>query len=58
MTQSKYSMDIDTHNELVGMLEDTVAQFCQDNMVSGELAWIIAECCATAKIEEFKGNIQ
>ena len=57
MTTSKYSLDYEAHQELVGLLEDSVAQFCQDNMVSGELAWLIAECYATAKVQEFKENV-
>jgi hypothetical protein len=55
---NKYSMTTETHQELVGMLEDTVAQFCQDNMISGELSWLVAQTFATAKLEQFKGNIK
>ena len=41
-------------NELI---EDTVQYFCDENTVSGELAWILAECLATAKIAELKGQL-
>lgn len=51
-------MNTETHQELVGMLEDTVAQFCQENMISGELSWLVAQTFATAKLEQFKGNIK
>ena len=51
-----YTMTNEAHQELTGMLEDTVAQFCQDNMISGELSWLIAQTFATAKLEQFKGN--
>lgn len=58
MTDSKYTLDNDAHAELVGLVEDSVAQFCQDNMISGELAWLVTQCLATAKIEQFKGSIK
>ena len=58
MADTKYTLDIDAHQELVGLLEDSVAQFCQDNMISGELAWLVTQCYATAKVEQFKGNIR
>lgn len=58
MADTKYTLDNDAHQELVGLLEDSVAQFCQDNMISGELAWLVTQCYATAKVEQFKGNIR
>ena len=58
MANTKYTLDRDAHQELVGLLEDSVAQFCQDNMISGELAWLVTETLATAKVEQFKGNIK
>ena len=58
MADTKYTLDTDAHQELVGLLEDSVAQFCQDNLISGELAWLVTQCYATAKVEQFKGNIR
>ena len=58
MADTKYTLDNDAHQELVGLLEDSVAQFCQDNMISGELAWLVTQCLATAKVEQFKGNVR
>ena len=58
MADTKYTLDNDAHRELVGLLEDSVAQFCQDNLISGELAWLVTQCYATAKVEQFKGNIR
>ena len=52
-----YHLDRDTHDELKGMIEDTIAQFCDDNMISGELAWIVTQCLADAKIEQLRGNL-
>ena len=41
--------------ELTELLEDTVEYFCDQNMVSGELAWTVAESLGTAKLLELKG---
>ena len=58
MADTKYTLDNEAHQELVGLLEDSVAQFCQDNLISGELAWLVTQCLATAKVEQFKGNVR
>jgi len=58
MTNSKYTLDRELHADLVGLVEDSVAQFCQDNMISGELAWLVTQCLATAKVEQFKGYVK
>ena len=50
-------MDRATHDELVGIIEDGVEYFCDQEMVSGELAWIIVETLATAKIAQLRGEI-
>ena len=57
MTNTLYHLDRETHDELRGMIEDTIAQFCDDNMISGELAWIVTQCLADAKIEQLRGNL-
>ena len=44
-------------HELRELLEDTIEYFCDQHMVSGELAWTIAECLAVAKQAEIKGLI-
>jgi len=31
--------------------------FCDDNMVSGEVAWTMVECLAVAKVAQIKGQI-
>ena len=58
MTEPKYTLDRDTHTELRHLLEDTIEYFCNENMISGELAWLVAETLSTAKLEQFKGNIK
>jgi hypothetical protein len=53
-----YTIDRTLHNELRELLEDTVEYFCNENMVSGELTWIIVETLAQAKVAQFKGECQ
>ena len=52
-----YTLTKEAHTELTELIEDSVAHFCNENMISGELAWVIVECLAQAKYEQFKGNI-
>jgi len=56
--QARYQIDIELRQELTGLLEDAVAHFCNQHMVSGELAWIIAECYSIAKAEQMQGNLK
>lgn len=51
----KYQMDIEVHQDLKELLEDSLEFFCDNYMVSGELAWICVQALATAKIKELKG---
>ena len=44
------------HDELFELIEDSVASFCDQNMISGELAWLIVETMAEAKIAQLKGE--
>ena len=44
-------------SELQGVIEDTIEYYCDKEQVSGELAWTILECLATAKIAELKGEL-
>jgi len=43
--------------ELRELLEDTIEYFCDEHMVSGQLAWTIAECLAIAKQAELEGAL-
>ena len=56
--ENRYVMVREVHDELVGMVEDCVSQFCDDHMVSGELAWIIVDARAQARIAQLKGECQ
>ena len=55
---TKYTLDREAHQELRELLEDTISYWCQENTISGELAWLVTQCLATAKVEMFKGNIK
>ena len=43
--------------EIQDVIEDTIQYFCDHHVVSGELAWILVECLATAKLAELKGEL-
>ena len=45
----------ENEQELRELLEDTIEYFCDQNMVSGQVAWIVAECLAVAKQAELEG---
>ena len=53
----KYQLDYQTHVELKELLEDSVQYFCDENMISGELAWLVVETLAQAKMAQLKGEI-
>ena len=58
MTSPTYSLDQEAHLELNELLEDTIQFFCDEHMISGELAWLVTQCFSTAKLEQLKGNIK
>ena len=43
--------------ELRELLEDTIEYFCDNERVSGEVAWTITECLAVAKQKELQGQL-
>ena len=47
----------DAKTELVELIEDTVQYFCDQHVVSGELAWILVQCQATTKVAEIQGEL-
>jgi len=54
MANQRYTFDVELHDELRGMIEDTVAHFCDEHMISGELAWLVTECVAIGKLGELR----
>ena len=51
------TLDRETHNELTEIIEDMVEYWCDSNMMSGELAWIVVECLAKAKVAQLQGEV-
>ena len=43
--------------EIRELIEDTMEYFCDDKMMSGEMAWTIVQCLATAKVAQLKGEL-
>jgi hypothetical protein len=52
-----YAIDRTKAHELRELIEDTVEHFCDENMVSGELTWIMVQCLAEAKLTELKKQL-
>ena len=51
---SDYSVDRSKALQLKELIEDTVEYFCDENMVSGELAYIMVQALAEGKIQYMK----
>ena len=43
--------------ELTEVIEDTIEYFCDQEQVSGELAWTVLSCLCEAKLAEMKGQL-
>ena len=52
-----YTIDRSKAQEIREIIEDTVGYYCDENMVSGELAWIMVSALAEAKIAQLKGEV-
>jgi len=44
-------------HDLTELLEDSLEYFCDNQQISGELAWTIVETLGTAKLAELKGQL-
>jgi len=53
-----YTLDAVVHNDLKELIEDSVEYFCNENMVSGELTWLVIQTLAEAKLAQFRGECQ
>lgn len=49
----KLSECIDQAEELLGLMEDTVSYFCEEQMVSGQRVWVMIHALAEHKVSEF-----
>ena len=47
-----YAVDREKALELKEIIEDSVEYFCDENMISGELSWIMVHTLAEAKLAE------
>jgi len=45
------------HQQLIELIQDSVEFFCDENMVSGEVAYTILECYSVAKLAQIRGEI-
>jgi hypothetical protein len=54
MIMQPYVLDNEKHTLLQELLEDSISWFCDEYKISGELAWVVAECFAKAKQEDYK----
>ena len=45
------------HQEFIEIIDDTLEYFCDQENLSGELAWTLLECLATAKLAEMRGEL-
>lgn len=52
-----YTLTREAHQELTEIIEDSVQYFCNEHIISGELAWVVIECLAKAKQAQFQGVI-
>jgi hypothetical protein len=46
------------HQELIELIEDSVAHFCSENMMSGELVYTILNCYFESKLAQFQGEVK
>ena len=56
MSTTQFQLDREVSDELRGVIEDSVEYICNEYMISGQLAWLVVETLAEAKIAEFKAN--
>lgn len=55
--ESKYSIDSEVLQEFQDIIGDSIQFFCDEYTISGELAWILTETFAQAKLKEMNGTV-
>ena len=55
---SQFYLNNENHQDLTTRLQDTIQQWCDENKLSGELAWLVAQSIATAQLQMFRSNKQ
>jgi len=53
----KYTLDCEAHQDLKDLLEDSVEHICDKYMISGELAWLVAQTLAESKLYHMKEGV-
>lgn len=54
---SNYTLDREVSQDLRELMEDSLEFFCDENMISGELAWTVVSAIAEAKLMEIRGHL-
>lgn len=54
---SQYELNNENHRDLSDGLEYMVLQWCNENKLSGELAWLLIQSMATARLASFKNRL-
>jgi len=44
-------------DELTSVIEDTIEYACDKEQISGECAWTVVQCLATAKLAQLEGAV-
>ena len=52
-----YHLNNENHKDLTDGLDYVVQAWCNENKLSGELAWLIIQSVAAAKLQTFKGRL-
>ena len=55
--EAKYFIESEQLDEFNELIEDTLAYFCDEYMVSGELSWVLIQALAEAKLAEMRGEV-
>jgi hypothetical protein len=48
------TIDKEAHDELIGLIEDSVSQICDDYKISAKVAWTVLSALSEAKVMEIE----
>ena len=52
-----YTVDREKAIEFKDLLDDTIQYYCDENMISGELALVMAQAYVEGRLAEFRGEV-
>ena len=55
--EAKYFIESEQLDEFNELIEDTLAYFCDEYMISGELSWVLIQALAEARLAEMRGEV-